>query len=72
MVITYEKIVVKQDVKSARMGQKRFTIKSQLSDVSSLTLQTAAFWTGLAIHFPFTLKIFMKCEDGILITVIHA
>ena len=43
MVITYEKIVVKQDVKSARMGQKRFTIKSQLSDDSSLTLQTAAF-----------------------------
>ena len=47
------------------------TIKRQLSGNSSLTLQTAAFWTGPAMHCPFTSEISVKREHGILIPVMH-
>ena len=38
---------------------------------SSLTLQTAAFWTGPAMHCPFTSEISVKRERGISILVMR-
>ena len=52
-------------------AKNRLYYYTSISGNSSLTLQTAASWTGPAMHCPFTSEISVKREHGILIPVMR-